>query len=141
MEKTYTSLSCGLALRKELMEQLDDGIPVYPVIATEDAQPPYIVYQRTGVQTTKSKLQNGIDTCAIEIDIYTTDYASGVGLAENIRRILERKRIIQTADDGSELDMDCSLVTDCGEEWADDCYRQYVTFEFKMTTDKRLNRV
>lgn len=127
-------MSSGLALRKELVEQLGGSIAVYPVIATEDAVPPYIVYQRTGVQTTKSKLQSGFDTCAVAIDIYTQDYASGVALVEKVRNIFERKRVLQEADDGTALDMDCSLITDCGEDWAEDCYRQSLTFEFKMTT-------
>lgn len=132
MAGIYTSLSSGIVLREVLNEQLGD-IPVYPVVATEDATPPYIIYQRTGLQSTKSKTQSGIDACAMALDIYTLDYESGLNLAERIRDIFEGFPWMKEMDEETTLNLDCTTATDCGEDWAGDCYRQSLTLEFKVT--------
>lgn len=138
MEQSYTSLSSGIVVRSVLAEQLD--IPVYPVVATEDATPPFAIYQRLGMRTEKTKVHDGIDTCSMAISVYTEDYNSGMELIEAIRRLFESRWWSEDMDDGSQLRLDCSQVTDCGEDWVDDCYSQSITLEFKTNVSTKLNR-
>ena len=50
-ETKKTSLSAGLAVYAVLKEALKDKVTkVYPVVATEDAVMPFLVYRRTGVR-------------------------------------------------------------------------------------------
>lgn len=142
MSEPITSLSAGRAINTVLSAALKNDVThVYPVVSTENAKMPFVVYRRTGIHTTNTKLQNGFDQCAMEISVYSKEYAEGVAIMEKIRDTIEKKDIVCTkAADGFDLRMGCSLMTDCEEQWDDDCYCQMMTIECKIDAGNKYVR-
>lgn len=133
-ETKKTSLSAGLAVYAVLKEALKDKVTkVYPVVATEDAVMPFLVYRRTGVRSNPSKVGTCFDSSVIELSVFSKDYGEGVEIIEAARATLENKTIHCTkAKDGFDMVVGCTQMTDCEESWDGDCYRQDLTIECKI---------
>ena len=129
-----TSLSAGIAIKAVLTEGLGKSVTrVTPVISTEDATMPFVVYRRTELEGTASKSGRSFDTCAIELRVYTKTYGEGIAIAERIRELLEYKNITcKESVDGIDLRMDCGRMVACDEGWDNDSYVQSMTLECKI---------
>lgn len=126
-----TSLSAGKIIFAALngSEELKRRVnKIFPVVASIDAQLPYIRYCRTGQSATPQKDgQPCADTAVIVVECYTSQYLEGVELAELVRSLLDHKK-------GTVGDMrmrSCTLV-DNAESWQDDAFIQELTFQVKI---------
>lgn len=130
-----TSLSAGYAVRDIIASTLGDRITaVYPVVSVKNATMPYVVYFRTSTASNPTKQANAFDTCQLNIQVYTSDYATGVSLMEDIRAAVEGKTINYVDDDDATLRMkvDCSLITDSQEAWDGDSFLQEISIDCKI---------
>lgn len=126
-----TTLSAGKIIYSVLTgsEELKSRVnKIFPVVASVDAELPYIRYCRTGQSAYPQKTgQPGSDTAVIVVECYTAQYLEGVELAEVVRSLLDFKQ-------GSVGDMrmrSCTMV-DSAESWENDAFIQELTFQVKI---------
>lgn len=126
-----TTLSAGKIIYSVLngSEELKSRVnKIFPVVASVDAELPYIRYCRTGQSANPQKTgQPGSDTAVIVVECYTAQYLEGVELAEIVRSLLDFKQ-------GSVGDMrmrSCTMV-DSAESWENDAFIQELTFQVKI---------
>ena len=101
---------------------------IYPVIELTEAQCPYIVYRRTGLEANPQKAgQPGADTLVIEVGCFANDYEDSVELAELVRSALDYK---QHATDDLRL-RSCHL-SGATEEFEGDAFVQNLLFTIKI---------
>ena len=68
------------------------GIKIYPILAAEETQPPFIVYKRTAMKPSYSKDGLYGDDGTVQIDVISQDYAEGVDIMQAVRQSLEWQR-------------------------------------------------
>lgn len=126
-----TTLSAGKIIYSVLngSEELKNRVnKIFPVVASIDAELPYIRYCRTGQSAYPQKTgQPGSDTAVVVVECYTSQYLEGVELAEIVRSLLDFKK-------GTVGDMrmrSCTMV-DSAESWEDDAFIQALTFQVKI---------
>ena len=88
------SLLIGKLIYSKLNQELQTT-NIYPIVAENGTTYPYIVYKRTDLSnTTFSK--DGIceDSCGYSITIISDKYAEGVELANEVRRIMEKPKLV-----------------------------------------------
>lgn len=101
---------------------------IFPVVASVDAELPYIRYCRTGQAAIPQKAgQPGADTAVIVVECYTAQYMEGVELAEVVRSLLDMKQ----GEAGGMRMRSCTLV-DSAESWENDAFIQELTFQVKI---------
>lgn len=135
MAGKITSLSAGYAIRAVIAEALgDDVTAVYPVVSDKNAKMPFAVYYRTGVTRNPDKSNNVNDTCVITVEVFTTTYGEGVRLMERVRRALENTTIHYRDEDDADMRLNvyCSYITDCDEDYVEDAFKQSITIECKI---------
>lgn len=99
---------------------------IYPVIE-DNAQLPYVVYRRSGMQQSPIKHGMGADAIMMQVICYAKDYGSSVELAEAVRQVLDNAPSTSYAG----ITMRSCLLTDCQEGWKDDAYIQNLIFTIK----------
>lgn len=73
-------------------EKLKDTIgakKVFPLIANQNTDFPYIVYERSSLQPDYTKDGNSQDTVYISLMIYSDDYESSINITNYIRELVE----------------------------------------------------
>lgn len=101
---------------------------IYPVVASIDAELPYIRYCRTGQSANPQKTgQPGSDTAVVVVECYTAQYLEGVELAEIVRSLLDFKK--GTVGD---MRMRACTMVDSAESWENDAFIQELTFQVKI---------
>lgn len=134
-EGRMTSLSAGYAICGALQNALGDSVTaVYPVMANENAEYPYVVYYRTDSEGEPTKERTLFDTTTIVVEVYDEDYDRSVDLIEAVRDAIENRRIEYTDDLDSHLRLmvNCSRIEGSSEEFDIDCYKQAVTIQCKI---------
>lgn len=122
-----------MLLREVLLEEPEVvakvGEKIFPTVSTIDAALPYIVYRRVGLNTQSVNNSYAHDRAAVELQIYSDDYAQGVSIAESVRAALDGVRA-----DACGLQMSLSRLVDASEDYIDegDIYVQALTFEMKF---------
>lgn len=126
-----TTLSAGKVIYAVLNGSLDVTsrvTKIFPVVASQNAQLPYISYGRTGLSTNPQKAGvPGADAAVITVDCYTENYMEGVEIAEIVRSLLE----FQQKTVGTMRMRACTLV-DSTEDWQDDAFVQSLTFQVRI---------
>lgn len=130
-----TSLSAGLLIRDLLLA--DEAVAaltskVFPVISEEGATLPYICYRRNSMEQTAAKNVAGADMVTLDVICYTSDYASGVRIAEAVRGALDGVQARYTDEEGADMTARSIKLVDSEEGWEDDAYMQVLTFSLKI---------
>lgn len=130
MEKQmYTSLSSGAILREMLLGNAairGKVTAIFPLYK-DDAKLPYIAYRRSSSAHQPTKCAGVADAVHFEIYCFTSDYASGLDLAESVRAALDGV----TGRNDTFYVRSCRLVNS-SEDWLDDAYIQKLEFEIRV---------
>lgn len=100
------------------------GDKIYPIQAMDDTTFPYIAYRRKALIPAYTKQTNSVeDSVFIDIAIVSNSYTQTIGIANDVLRILDRKRGLFSGVDVTDI-----RVSD-SEEQADEVYMQRLEFE------------
>lgn len=105
------------------------GEKIFPIIAPEETQYPFIVFERGGGNGnyTKDGLTN--DSVNFTLWVLTTAYDTGIDMAEIVRNTFEKKTVVfQT------LTLSNSELESCTEEFDGEAYIQKLTFKATFKT-------
>lgn len=125
-----TALSTGTLLRTLLLQDADItaavGDKIFPIVATEEAELPYIAYRFGSLMCNSvgAPAASAYDKPTFEITIYAEDYDSGTMLAETVRAALFDARI---SDSG--ISLNHFRVTNYSDGWAGDCFYHQLTIQ------------
>jgi len=134
--KPVTSLSVGLLVRDLLIS--DERVAalatkVYPVVAEENAQLPYVCYRRANYDRQPAKGPGqGADTVALEMLCYGRTYAESIDLAEAVRACLDHQSAAYEDEDGHRLVARSIDLEGSEEGWSDDAYAQSLVFTVRV---------
>lgn len=120
-----TSLSAGLII-KGMLEAAGVEARAFP-IATQEAELPYIVYQRVAAEAVPAKGIASADTATVEVTAWAETVMESVDLAEAARRALDGRSFSR---DG--LHCRRCLLADSCEGWEADAYFQRMTFKMAI---------
>lgn len=131
MAQNRKTVLSAASLIGEVLEE-DPGVKslakmVYPVIAPEKAQCPYIVYRRVKFNAIPANGAPQADTALIVVICCTAGYAQGVQLAEAVREALDCTQI-----SNEDLTMRSCRLTDASEDYIDGTHVQSLTFTVKI---------
>lgn len=100
------------------------GDNIFPIKAMEDTTYPYIAYRRKALIPEYTKQTNSVeDSVFIDIAIVAESYSQTLGIANDVLRILDRKRGVFSGVDVTDI-----RVSD-SEEQADEVFMQRLEFE------------
>lgn len=101
---------------------------VYPIVAENGTTFPYIVYKRTDLSSITFTKDGGCeDTCSYVITIVSDKYDEGVELANEVRSIMEKPKLI-----GNDLVINSNRLISANESYEDDAYLQELNFNCKI---------
>ena len=100
------------------------GDKIFPIKAMDDTTFPYIAYRRKALIPAYTKQTNSVeDSVFIDIAIVAESYSQTLGIANDVLRVLDRKRGLFSGVDVTDI-----RVSD-SEEQADEVYMQRLEFE------------
>ena len=100
------------------------GDKIYPIQAMDDTTFPYIAYRRKALIPAYTKQTNSVeDSVFIDIAIVSNSYTHTIGIANDVLRVLDRKRWVFSGVDVTDI-----RVSD-SEEQADEVYIQILEFQ------------
>lgn len=116
-----------LRLGEAIYKILYDYNNVYPLIAPEDAEFPFIVYRRSSGYSQSAK--DGIYSVVSNMEILVASdvYAKGIEMAEEILRKMEATR-----GKVGDFEIIRILMTNCDEVCIDEVYIQQMTFTIEF---------
>ena len=119
-----------LRLGEAIYSILRDFERVYPVVADQGTKFPFIIYKRSSGYTQSAK--DGIYSVTANVDILvaSSDYDSGIDLAEKVKNRLEATRGIH-----ADFDIWGIRMINCNESNIDNAYIQELTFAVEFSTD------
>lgn len=121
------SLLIGKLIYAKLNQALQTD-KIFPIVAENGTTYPYIVYKRTDLNSATFTKDGGCeDSCSYSITIVSDKYDESVELANEVRRTLEKPKIV-TAD----LVINNNRLISANEEWANDAYLQELNFNCKI---------
>lgn len=109
---------CNILL-KELADKVNDRI--YPLIADETTEFPFIVYQRSGFNPQNTK-DNSDENVVIDLVIAAESYAESIDIAIRVREALEHKR-----GTFSNIYIEDIIIEDASEDYIDNTFLQSIT--------------
>lgn len=122
-----TILSAGLVICNVLKNNSDVQAitkgKIYPVVSTDKAILPYVVYRRAAIDSEQIKSGKSSDKASIEIICFAENYEASIMLAEAVRAALDGKCFSQ-----DNLVMRSCYLSDSEEVWQDDAFLQRLTF-------------
>lgn len=104
------------------------GDRIYPIVANEGTEFPFIVYSRTNVTPSYVKAGIYVDSTTVEINIVSTNYIESVDIANEVRNIMEN--IKGTSIDN--LYIDEIKLSSCNEGFYEYAFVQILTFDIKI---------
>lgn len=121
----------SLLIGKLIYSKLNQALQttnIYPIVAENGTTYPYIVYKRTNLSNT-TFTKDGIceDSCGYSITIISDKYDEGVELANQVRRIMEKPKLVS-----EDLEINNNRLISANEEWANDAYLQELNFNCKI---------
>ena len=130
MAANKTCLSAGIVINDILRS--DETVKnivtdVFPVMSTEAALLPYVVYRRTQKNTEPVKTGRPADTTYVEVICFAKSYGESINLAEAVRAALDGKEYSKNG-----LNMRHCMMTDSEEGYDSDAYLQQLVFEIRM---------
>ena len=124
------SFKIGTAIHSLLSQGLEDtdiNQKIYPLVAAEGTDFPFIVYKRNNLMSNNSK--DGIfeDSVNFEISIITETYSEGIAIAQKVRQTLEKETI--NTDD---FTLNDTKIVSSTEQYLDNVFVQKITFNTKI---------
>ena len=101
------------------------GTRVFPIVADEGTNYPFITYQRTGITASRTKCGIYEDTVNFSVNILTQDYLSGLEIGDEVRKAIE-KNLTCTIEGCSYSDI---LLVGANEQYSADGYVQTLNFQ------------
>lgn len=102
------------------------GLAIYPIVAPEKTELPFIVFERDSVNPLYTKDGLVGNETGVTIYVLSNDYTQSVDFADKVRLAFERKKISYS---GITVN-GCDLIS-CDEAFNDYAYIQKLTFQFK----------
>lgn len=100
------------------------GDNLFPLVADNDTNFPFVVYKRTSVTSiNQSKDGYGEDLVSYEVTVVTQKYEEGLVIANQIRLILEKQKI-----ESPIMTLYNNKLSQVSEEFSDNCFIQKLTF-------------
>ena len=126
-----TGLSVGEFIAAVLGDLRTEGSvsAVFPVVAINPVQMPYLVYRRVNLGNEDTKTPRRGDTMGVEILCVTDQYTSGVELAEKVRAVLESSRGKHIEG----LTMTVCTLEDSSEDYLNEAYVQQLIFRILIS--------
>ena len=119
------SLNIGKYIFATLKNIKDVGI--YPLVADNDAQFPFMVYKRTNLVSSGCKDGYYEDSVTIEINIVTDRYYKGIDFANQVRELLE----VSSTSFGDMEISDSNLIL-ASEDYSNNAFIQKMQFNLKI---------
>lgn len=128
---TTNSLLVGKHIYKILSEneKLNGyvGNKIFPIVAEEGTKYPFIIFSKTGINSSTSKDGLIKDYVTIDIHIVTINYLEGCTIANEVRNLLDCS--IYNDD---ELKITHIRLQNVAEAFQENAYVQTLTFEFQI---------
>lgn len=104
------------------------GNRIYPLIAEQTTNYPFIVYYRTNISTNNYN-KDGIcsDAVGFTVVVVSNDYSDSIEIANEVRKTLEKKKIV----DELMTIYNCHIVN-VDESFNDNAYVQTLQFECEV---------
>jgi hypothetical protein len=104
------------------------GAELFPIVAAEDTQAPFIIYKRESLDPEYTKDGHSKDDVIVSVSAITADYDEGIDLIEKVRTAIELKSGVI-----AEINIKSIRVTGAQEIFGVNEYLQKLTFEIKTT--------
>lgn len=117
------AISATLDSSQELKELV--GSKIFPIIADNDTSFPFVVYKRTSLNSinlTKDGCTE--DSVSYEFTIVSTKYNESVDIANEIRKVMERPKIVHPL-----MTLYNNRLIQSTEEYSDNCFIQKLIFQ------------
>lgn len=125
-------LTDNLEIGTFLLEQLEEILPTYPIIADKGATANYCVYRRTGFRAKNTKDRfNYEETISMEIIIVAKTYKESVKLAKQVKEKLEG-----FVGNWRTTHINNIYLDNTNEDWANDFYLQKMYFTFEIDNER-----
>lgn len=105
---------------------------VFPIVAEEGTQYPFLTYNRTSISSNRTKCGIYEDTVNFSVNILTTDYLSGLDIGNLVRKSIE-KHLNPSLRDLEYRDIQLVGAT---EQFTNEGYVQ--TLNFQVIVDKKI---
>lgn len=115
----YSKLSSS----ETLTQMLGEENKIFPIIADNDARYPFVVYKRLSVSSLQSKDGFHEDVVSFEITVVANNYVGSLNIANEIRKILEKKKI-----ESDIMNIYNNKIQNISEDYLGDAYVQKLTF-------------
>lgn len=116
----YSKLSSS----ETLTTMLGEENKIFPIIADNDVKYPFVVYKRLSVSSTEvTKDGYGEDLVSFEITVVTNNYVGSLNIANEIRKILEKKKI-----ESNIMNIYNNKIQNISEDYVGDAYVQKLIF-------------
>ena len=103
------------------------GTRVFPLIAENSTTYPFIIYHRDSVSPSYCKDGHYEDDVQVTIQIATSDYNSGLDIAQSVREKLTSRNTIYN----NQINISSEMVS-ASEYWNDPACVQSLTFQIKI---------
>lgn len=122
------SIKINQVLYNQLKNITALGGRLYPIIAENGADYPFLIYKRDSI--TSQICKDGLyeDLVSFTIKVVTKSYAEGIEIAQNVRTILQREKII-----GDDMTLYDVRLTNMTESYEYDAYIQNLNFNTKIS--------
>lgn len=125
MNNARTSLSAGLIVMG-MLQEAGVAARAFP-IAAQEAELPYIVYQRVAAKANPTKGLGSADAATVEVTVWAATVMESIELAEAVRAALDGR----SYERGGLACRRC-LMADSSEGWEADAYFQRMAFEMAI---------
>lgn len=109
---------------------------VFPVIAEDTAELPYIEFSRSSLQMSPVKsttAMSGAGTAIYEVTCYSGTYAQSMVMAERVCELLDNQAYQYTDEENNQtLTARSITLTGAEETWQGDAYAQKLSFQIKV---------
>lgn len=115
-----------------IIEQLEDILPIFPIVSENGVSYPFALYRRTGMTSKNSKdIYNHEEHISIEIIVASSSYKESIKFAGLIKEKLEGLRGTWRNTWINNIVMDNS-----NEDWSNDAYIQKLYFTINLDNGK-----
>lgn len=112
-----------LSTSETLTTMLGEENKIFPIIADNDVKYPFVVYKRLSVSSLQTKDGFGEDIVSFEITVVHNNYVGSLNIANEIRKILEKKKI-----ESNIMNIYNNKIQNISEDYVGDAYVQKLIF-------------
>lgn len=121
----YEILSENEQLKELLTDKCEDKFKVYPLAVVNEVPQPYIVYRRSGTDSSYSKDAKYQEVTSIELQCIADDYSESIELAKIVLETLDYKKFPSKG-------IPRIILSDSYEDYIDEAFVQTLVFTIKF---------